>query len=294
MRVNHDLIALAVDALWKQGGLPRGDSTGWPSVDAFYTVGMKQWTLITGTPNSGKSEWLDALMVNLAKQGGWKFAIFSPENQPLELHHAKILEKYIGKPFNPGPTPRMDIEEVEEGEAWMADKFAFYKPNKPDLQSILAEMLDAGEVSLGQTWKTGIVIDPWNWLEHLRPAHWTETEYVSALLTNVVECVRAWNMHLFIVAHPAKQTPRKDGTYAVPTPRDIAGSAHFWNKADNCITVYRNQTEQTQEVEVHVQKVRWKHIGRIGTAKLNYDRITGRYAEQLSMVEPRSPWKRQA
>jgi twinkle protein len=52
--------------------------------------------VITGTPNSGKSEWLDALLVNLAKQGGWHFVIFSPENWPLELHHAKIIEKYIG------------------------------------------------------------------------------------------------------------------------------------------------------------------------------------------------------
>jgi twinkle protein len=32
-------------------------------------------TLVTGVPNSGKSEWLDALLVNLGKLHGWKFAV---------------------------------------------------------------------------------------------------------------------------------------------------------------------------------------------------------------------------
>jgi twinkle protein len=57
---------------------------------------MGQFTVVTGWPGSGKSEWLDALLVNLTKSG-WKFAIFSPENQPTELHIAKLLEKIAGK-----------------------------------------------------------------------------------------------------------------------------------------------------------------------------------------------------
>lgn len=279
--IRHGEIVEGVKALYESGGFPRGKLTGWPSVDELYTVGMNQWTLVTGSPNSGKSEWLDALMVNLAKQGKWKFFIYSPENQPLELHHAKILEKYVGKPFNPGPTPRMDAEEVDEGEAWMDGKFFFCKPESPDIESIVAEAIQE-VTSYGKNWNTGIVIDPWNFLEHHRPSHWSETEYVSAILSRVIEVVRAYNIHLWLVAHPAKQTPRKDGTYAVPTPRDISGSAHFWNKADNCITVWRDQSGQSKEVEIHIQKIRFKHIGRLGIAKLNYDRTTGRYHEQFT------------
>lgn len=281
MIVPHSQIVNGVTDLWNSGGFPRGKLTGWPSVDELYTVGMHQWTLVTGSPNSGKSEWLDALMVNLAKQGSWKFFIYSPENQPLELHHAKILEKYIGKPFNPGPTKRMDIEEVVSGEAWMEDKFFFCKPERPDIESIVSEAINAFMmVSHGENWNTGIVIDPWNFLEHHRPPHWSETEYVSAVLSSVIQVVRDYNIHLWLVAHPAKQTPRRDGTYAVPTPRDISGSAHFWNKADNCITVWRDQAAQSEEVEIHVQKVRFKHNGHLGIAKLMYDKVTGRYHEQ--------------
>ena len=34
-------------------------------------------TVVTGVPNSGKSEWVDALMCNLAVQHGWTFGLCS-------------------------------------------------------------------------------------------------------------------------------------------------------------------------------------------------------------------------
>ena len=276
MIISHDKIKDLVMALWSIGGLKRGSLPGWPSVDRLYSVARGQWTLITGLPGSGKSEWLDALMVNLAKREEWRFVIYSPENWPLVLHHAKIIEKYIGKPFNPGPNPRVDEEEVDAAEEWMRGKFNFAKPNKPDIFSILTEAIES-HASL--TTNLGIVVDPWNYLEHHRPAGKSETEYVSETLSTVIQWVRDSSCHFWLVAHPAKLQKTKEGKIPVPTPHDVSGSAHFWNKSDNCITISRDQVEGTQEVEVHVQKVRFKHIGRIGLATLLYDRVTGRYFE---------------
>lgn len=277
MIIPHDEIKARTLALYKAGGLPKGSSTGWPSLDQFYTVGTGQWTCVTGSPNSGKSELIDALLVNLAMRDKWKFIIFSPENWPLEFHHSKIIEKYTGKPFNPGPTQRADEEDVEAAEEWMRDKFMFAKPDKPDILNILEEVHH--HRSFAKQWKTGVVIDPWNQLEHYRPGNMTETEYISQTLTHVIERVRQYDIHLWLIAHPAKMQPDRDGKFRVPTPRDIAGSAHFWNKADNCLTIHRDQVEGSAEVEVHVQKVRWKHIGRIGLTTLRYNRVTGQYSE---------------
>lgn len=282
MIVPHDSIRLRVKALYEAGGLPKGSSTGWPGIDELYTIGLGQWTCVTGTPNSGKSEWLDAVMVNLAKRENWKFVIYSPENHPLELHHAKIIEKYIGKPFSPGPTKRAEWDEVDDAEEWMAGKFFFAKPNKPDIFSILDE---ANALASDDAKKTGIVIDPWNQLEHYRPQGMTETEYVSQTLSAVMNWVRERNCHLWLIAHPAKMQKTKDGSLPIPTPHDISGSSHFWNKADNCVTVYRDQRDyQKQEVQIHVQKVRFKHIGHIGVAELMYDRVTGRYHSPLKSI----------
>jgi len=286
MIVLHETIHGEVVDLYRSGGLPRGCSTGWPSVDQLYTVAMGQWTLVTGTPGSGKSEWVDALMVNLAKGEEWKFIIFSPENWPLALHHSKILEKYIGKPFNPGPTERMDEEELDDGEAWMAGKFFFAKPEQPNLQSILNEAVHHFQYPEGmpRRYKVGVVIDPWNQLEHYRPAGMSETEYVSQALSEVIRVCRDANIHVWLVAHPSKLQRGKDGKLPVPTPHDVSGSANFWNKADNCVCVWRDQGENSAEVDIHVQKIRFRHIGRVGLATLRYNRVTGQYAEILKPV----------
>jgi hypothetical protein len=38
-------------------------------------------TIVTGIPNSGKSEWIDALMCNLSENEGWSFACCSMEKK---------------------------------------------------------------------------------------------------------------------------------------------------------------------------------------------------------------------
>ena len=63
----------------------KGVTTGYPSVDEIYTVAPAQMTVVTGYPSSGKSNFVDQVMVNLARGADWKFAICSFENQP-ETH----------------------------------------------------------------------------------------------------------------------------------------------------------------------------------------------------------------
>jgi len=59
--------------------------------------------------------------------------------------------------------------------------------------------------------------------------------------------------------------------YPVPRPYDVAGSAHFYNKADNCITIWRDVMNAPQETQVHIQKVRFNSTGAPGVAQLLYD-----------------------
>jgi twinkle protein len=104
--------------------------------------------------------------------------------------------------------------------------------------------------------------------------------YISKALTDATNWVRETDSHLWIVCHPAKlQRDAATGKRPVPSPYDVHGSAHWYNKSDNVITVHRDQVEQSQEVEIYVQKIRFKHIGRVGLATLRYDRVTGRYFE---------------
>jgi hypothetical protein len=47
-------------------------------------------TIVTGIPNSGKSEWIDALMVNLSQNEGWSFAMCSMEKKVRTLAGVRV------------------------------------------------------------------------------------------------------------------------------------------------------------------------------------------------------------
>lgn len=266
--------------LYRAGGMPRGSSTGWTELDEFYTVQPGQWTVVTGIPGSGKSEWLDALLVNLAESDDWRFALYSPENYPVETHLVKLAEKRTRKPFGPGPTERMSEDELAEACEWITARFMWLEPDLKTPEELITTAIE--DVHMFSK-KFGVVLDPWNTLEHNRGGM-SETDYVSFILTEVTKLARSWKAHIWLVVHPAKIQRNKDGTRPVPTPYDISGSAHWYNKADNIVCVHRNQADRdSQDVEIHVQKVRFKHVGRVGLSTLKYDRIVGRYFEAPTM-----------
>ena len=268
--------------LWDHGLTP-GDKTGWPSLDRHYTVAPGQISIVTGWPSSGKSEWLDALLVNLARQG-WRFAVFSPENQPIKIHAAKLMEKLAGRPFSAGPNARIERDAITEWLDEMGKSFAFVEAgggmqSPESILDAVGSYFRSFQSQIGP--KRGVVIDPWNELEHWRPQGLSETEYISKTLSLIRAFARDYEAHVWIVAHPQK-LKRDDGKLPVPTPDSISGSAHFWNKADCAITVYRDLSDtDSQDVTIFVQKIRFKHIGRAGKVTLKWDRVTGRYHESF-------------
>ena len=150
----------------------------------------------------------------------------------------------------------------------------------PDENLSVSGILELAKILVCRYGINGLVIDPWNELDHSWQAGDTETRYISAMLTKIRRFARNNGVHVWIVAHPTKLKKEDDGTYPVPTPYDIAGAAHWRNKADNAITIHRPNMldHKDRTVEVHVQKVRFKEIGKVGCATLKYDWITGRYS----------------
>lgn len=259
-------------------GFKPGEKTGWAVVDEFYTVRGGEWTLVTGMPGSGKSEWLDALMVNLAKDHGWVFGILSLENLPLERHFAKLAEKYIKLSFvNTWKSAKMSKDDLQSAIEWGQQHFNFMVPDDGDLT--VDGVLNLAKILCYCHGINGFVLDPWNELNHFRPNNVSETEHISQSLGKIRRFARDHEIHIWIVAHPTKLKKQNDGKYPVPTPYDVSGSAHWRNKADNAISIHRpNPADHSDRtVEVHVQKIRFKEIGKIGMAELNYDTVSGRY-----------------
>lgn len=258
-------------------GVPNGISTGWDCMDKNWRVQAGQLVVVTGIPGHGKSEWVDALCVNLALDQGWQTALFSPENHPVRLHMMKLAEKYIGKPYNKGIHERMTRDEAQQATDWLQTHFHWLLPEQPSLVEIL-------EKARALVFTRGIrvlVIDPWNEVEHLRPPGMTEAEYVGQSLMQLRRFARKHELLVIVVAHPKLLEKRTDGKYPVPTPYDISGGAMWRNKADNCIAIYADQLDTKGGVEIHVQKVKFKLFGQVGMVPMTWDRPTGRYFERL-------------
>jgi twinkle protein len=251
-------------------GLPPGLTTGWANVDDFYRPMEGQWTLVTGVPGMGKSEWLDALAMNMTRMHHWVIGVCSPENQPITYHAAKLMEKYAGKRLH-----KMTKEEYEEAKEWVGVFFKFVMPEDRTLDSLLAK----AKLMVKRYGMKGLIIDPYNEITHThRKDGISETEYISDFLAQLRGFARMMGIHIWLVAHPTKLQKGMDGKYPVPTGYDVAGSAHFFNKADNIIAIHRDKGDPMAYSEVHVQKIRSRWLGQLGHTFLEWDKSSGRFS----------------
>lgn len=263
-------------------GLIQGEPTGWRSVNDLYTPAPGQWTLVTGIPSMGKSEWLDALAVNLAELAGWSFGVCSPENQPISWHAAKLMEKRMGERLVAG---RVNQVKFQDAKAWLNQHFFFIMPEEPTLDAVLAK----AKILVRRAGMKGLIIDPYNELDHTRRKDGVaETEYVSAFLTQLRRFARENSIHVWLVAHPAKLIKDNKGHYPVPDGYSVSGSAHFFNKADNIIAVHRDTTNPNAATEIHVQKIRSRWLGKRGMALLQWRPECGRFRDLAGAYSPPS------
>jgi twinkle protein len=280
----HSILDYADETLaLYRDGRKRGLSTGWPSLDEFMTIRPGELSVVTGVPAAGKSEFIDALTLNLASAYEWRFALCSFENPP-EEHIAKLAEKYLGAPFWDGPIRRMSEADLERGMGWIAARFFLirFDDDAPTIEAII----EKARVAVMRHGIRGLVIDPYNEIEHRRPSNMTETEYVSQLLGKVKRFARHHGVHVWFVAHPAKMPRDKGGSRPVPTLYDISGSANWVNKADLGIVIHRDPDKDPTRTDVLVRKVRFKSVGKIGGVSLKWSPTTGRYAEIIPRSAP--------
>jgi twinkle protein len=253
-------------------GTGKGFSTGYSSVDSIYTVAPGQLTVVTGYPSSGKSNFIDQVMVNLARANDWKFAVCSFENQP-EIHITRLMEIYTQKRFFEGKE-RMTQHERDAAFQWVKEHFLFID-SQGEEPNTLDSILDRARVAVKRMGVRGLIIDPYNYID-LNRENTTETEAISNMLTRVQKFCKAHDVHTFFIAHPSKinragvEQPRPDGM-------SISGSMAWWAKTDNGITVHR----QEQWVEIAVWKCRYRWVGTQGETSLLYNKTAGTYSENL-------------
>lgn len=257
-------------------GYIKGKSTGWKSLDKLYSIVKGQFTVINGVPSSGKSEFIDAIAVNLMLSDGWNYVYFSPENYPVEMHCHKLIEKINNKELR-----KCTRQEVDSAMDKIDKHFYFIDALEDDVT--LEMILEETEKIMSKNKIDALIVDPWNEIELSRPGNVSESDYIGKCLRTMRKFARRNKIHLFIVAHPTKLQRGKDGKYPVPEMWDLSGSANWRNKADNGLCVNRNF--DAGYTTIIVQKIKYKYAGKPGEAILKYNIESGRYYEDDSCEE---------
>lgn len=253
-----------------ENGLPTGDSTGDKGLDAKVAFMPGELTMVTGIPGHGKSIMLDQISLGLAINSNWKFAICSPESYPLAFYFTRLIKKLFGRKFSKNNILKSELLAAKE---WLQDRYNMILPDAGfDLDSILA----AARQLVVRKGVKGLIIDPWNRIEAKIPNGYSEGKWVGEQLSKIISFAQITGVHVFLVAHPTKM--QKDSTgvnYIVPTLYNISGSANFYNMTQNGLCIFRNY--QTNQTELHIQKVKWEHLGEIGRVDYVYNTENTRF-----------------
>ena len=263
-----------------EGKVQRPVSTGFTELDKIYQVMPSTFCLVTGVPNHGKSNFMDQIAVNLAKQQGWKFAIFSPEHSTAN-HVRRLSEKVVERPFDIGPNERMTASQLINALSFLSDKFYFIESR--DTVPSIDWLLNKAKQACLRYGVKGIIIDPYNEIDATRSDSKREDEHIRDLISACKQFCRRHEIAMWMVAHPAKMQRTPEGIIPPPTLYDVSGSAHWNNMADVGLVVHRDF--ESDETRVITRKIREQGLyGHIGECFFEYDISRHIYKQKIEQV----------
>jgi len=253
---------------------------GLKGLDEIYKIMTGTFHCITGIPNHGKSIFLDQILLNLAINHDWKFAIFSPEHST-SMHIRRLIQMYCRKPFDEGFEERLDKKELNQALEFIQSHFYFIETR--DSTPTVNNILDITKSSIFKHGINGLVIDPYNEVDAKREGNAREDEHIRDFISLCKRFSRIYEIVTWVVAHPTKLPKGTDGGYTPPTAYDISGAAHWHNQADAVLTIHRDFDENT--TSVITRKIREQDLyGKIGEAKFMYNFKTRSFDPYTKMV----------
>ena len=252
-------------------------SKHWEEFNINFSILMGQLTTVTGIPSSGKSNFIEYYVLELVKDHDLKASFFSPEHLPMKKHHEVLSEKVIGKPFAKNNfNDRMTKEELKNYIEWTKDKIYLTTPEKGDMVDwdwLLEKFKE-------QCFRFGInifVIDAFNKVKRKNSESLGE---ISETLARITLFCQAYNVHVFLIAHPTKMKKNEHGEYDPPDLYSVKGSGDFRDQTHNGLCVHRLYNSQEREVAIINLKAKFKNQGsdKIGSSVImKYNINNGRY-----------------
>jgi len=267
-----------------RNGFKKGYQIGLNNFDNIFSTYTGQFITVTGIPSSGKSDFVDQMVVGYNKQYEWKTAFASPENAPTYLHAHKLMRKVWGDMPDKG-----DIG----GDKWnqvanhVNDSFFFIDMERYTLESVLrkgAELVKRKGIKC-------LVIDPYNKVRDVDCKTEDVNRYTMEYLTKIETFAKKYDVLVFIVAHPTKMYKTQDGKIEEPTMYNIKGGGEWYDASYHGLLVHRDYEAKTTKVKV--LKVKFQNLGENGAeAHFRWEPRSGSFIpEAVPELEEKMPWE---
>lgn len=244
--------------------------------------------ILTGRPNSGKTDFLNCLMAHLMYHNQKRVAFFSFEKPIKGKHVREIARIALGvrntEDMDGAESPEEARQENQRVLDYLSEHMVDFdtKTRLPDSNYIIGMM----EAMMNRKKQKidYLVIDPYVFINMTEGgSRATETEKVRLMLTKLQAWSRTRHIWTVVVAHPRIQY--KDGHEAFP-PLDIysvAGSAQWANLADFLLTVNRISKPEEGKMFTIVEMLKVRDQEFCHPGKVYYVRQPcGRYDERES------------
>ena len=263
-------------------GFKPGYQIGIDNFDKIFSTYTSQFITVTGIPSSGKSDFVDQMVVGYNKNYQWKTAFASPENHPVYLHAHKLMRKVWG-----GMPKSSEID----GDKWtqvsdhVNDNFFFIDMDKYNLDSVLrkgAELVKRKGIKC-------LVIDPFNKVR-MADASGDVNVYTLEYLSKIEVFAKKYDVLVIVVAHPTKMYKDKDGKTEEPNMYNIKGGGEWYDASYHGLLVHRDYEAKT--VKVKVLKVKFQNLGQNGAeSHFTWEPKSGSYIPLAVAQDEPLPWE---
>ena len=264
-----------------QNGFKPGYQIGLQNFDNIFSTYTGQFITVTGIPSSGKSDFVDQMVVGYNNNYGWKTAFASPENQPTYLHAHKLMRKTWMDMPSPGDIGSNKWNQVADH---VNDNYFFIDMDKYNLESVLrkgAELVKRKGIKC-------LVIDPFNKVRDVNAASDDVNRYTMDYLAKIEAFCKKYDVLTFIVAHPTKMYKGQDGKIEEPTMYNIKGGGEWYDASYHGLLVHRDYEAKTTKVKV--LKVKFQNLGENGAeAHFTWEPRSGSFVPEVVVAAENEP-----
>ena len=267
-----------------RNGFKPGFQIGLDNFDSIFSTYTGQFITVTGIPSSGKSDFVDQMIIGYNDKYNWKTAYASPENTPTYLHAHKLMRKtWQGMP---------KVEDINS-DKWnqvadhVNDNYFFIDMERYTLESVLrkgAELVKRKGIKC-------LVIDPFNKVRSADPSGDVNV-YTLEYLSQIEIFAKKYDVLVIVVAHPTKMYKDAKGNIEEPTMYNIKGGGEWYDASYHGLLVHRNYEEKT--VKVKVLKCKFQNLGENGAeCHFKWDLASGCFIPHNPNIisDDKLPWE---